>query len=69
VSLAVAAIRCRFAKDSGRWVVYFFRHTCESGYPVFSASYWIPASAGMTENKVLALWIKHHSLNLMAVMD
>jgi hypothetical protein len=34
----------------------------------FSASYWIPASAGMTEDKLLALWVKHRSLNLMAVI-
>jgi hypothetical protein len=27
----------------------------ESGYPGFSATYWIPASAGMTENRVWAL--------------
>ena len=33
----------------------------------FSASYWIPASAGITENKILALWIKHHFLNLIAM--
>ena len=28
-----------------------FRHTCEGGYPFFSASDWIPADAGMTNKR------------------